>query len=118
MQSLLLKPGNEAREWVAPVNSHEQQDAEGAEGNDNQEGSIIIKEGEGVFYVRYNIIFAKAGDVFFMPRLVPKNFNLETDRVIPFTASAGEFEKFYNENFLPVKKEEIKRFASLSASLQ
>ena len=92
MQSLLIKPRNEAREWVAPVNSHEKQDAEGATGNDNQEGSIIIKEGEGVYFVRYNIIFAKAGDVFFMPRLVPENFNLETDTVIPFTASAGAFD--------------------------
>lgn len=90
MQSLVMNPGSEAREWVAPVNSHEKQDAVGAE-TDNHEGSIIIKEGEGVFYVKYNIIFAKAGDMFFMPRLVPDDFNLETDKVIPFTASAGAF---------------------------
>ncbi len=117
MQSLLKQKGNEAHERVAPVNFRSEQDAESAE-NNSQEGSIIIKEGEGTFYVRYNIIFAKAGDVFFMPRVVPKDFSLDTDRVIPFAASAGDFEKFYNENFLPVKKEEIKRFAKLSASLQ
>ncbi|MBL7696502.1 MAG: hypothetical protein JNK79_00015 [Chitinophagaceae bacterium] len=91
MQSL-LKPGNEAREWVAPVNSYERQDAESAIENNNHEGSIIIKEGEGVYYVRYNIILAKAGDVFFMPRMVPENFNLETDKVIPFTTFAGAFD--------------------------
>ena len=117
MQSLLLSKGNEAHEWVAPVNFHGEQDAESAQ-NNNQEGSLIIKEGEGVYYVRYNIIFAKAGDVFFMPRVVPKDFSLDTDKVIPFTASAGDFEKFYNENFLPVKREEVKRFAKLSASIQ
>jgi len=53
-----------------------------------------------------------------MPRKVPQGFNLESDQVIPFTASAGEFEKFYSENFLPFEKEKIKRFANLSASLQ
>jgi len=90
MQSI-VNAGSEAREWVAPVNSLEKQDAEGAEENENQEGSIIIKEGGGIFYVKYNIIFAKAGDMFFMPRLVPEDFNLETDKVIPFTASAGAF---------------------------
>lgn len=92
MQSLLINSRKEAREWVAPVNTREKQDAEDAVETNNQEGSIIIKEGEGVFYVRYNIIFAKAGDVFFMPRLVPENFNLETDKVIPFTAFAGAFD--------------------------
>ena len=117
MQSSTLNTKPAARGLIAPVNFYKQ-DAESAKVTDNQDGFIIIKKGEGVFYIRYDIIFAKAGDVFFMPRRVPQGFNLESDRVIPFTASAGEFEKFYNENFIPVEKEKIKRFANLSASLQ
>ena len=48
MQSLSLKPASAARGWIAPVNFIRQQDAESANGNDNQDGFIIIKEGEGV----------------------------------------------------------------------
>jgi hypothetical protein len=118
MQSTTLKPKSAAHVGIAPVNYYGKQDAESATVTENEEGFIIVKKGEGVYYVRYDIIFAKAGDVFFMPRKVPQGFNLESDRVIPFTASAGEFEKFYNDNFLPVEKEKIKRFANLSASLQ
>ena len=118
MQSSTLKPKTEALGGIAPVNFYRKQDADSATVTENQDGFIIIKKGEGVFYVRYDIIFAKAGDVFFMPRKVPQGFNLESDQVIPFTASAGEFEKFYSENFLPFEKEKIKRFANLSASLQ
>lgn len=92
MQSIVINPENVAREWVATVNHYEQQYAENAAGEDSQEGSIIVKEGEGVYYVRYNIIFAKAGDVFYMPRLVPEDFSLESDKVIPFKAFAGVFE--------------------------
>jgi hypothetical protein len=117
MQSSITLP-EPARREIAPVNYNGKQDAAGARDDNQQEGFIIIKKGEGVYYVRYDIIFAKAGDVFFMPRKVPQNFSLATDQVIPFKASAGEFQKFYDQNFLPVKKEEIKRFAKLSASLQ
>lgn len=117
MQSLTINRVPAAHGGIAPVNNNKKQDA-GSAKEDNKNGFIIIKKGEGVFYVRYDIIFAKAGDVFFMPRKVPDNFSLETDKVIPFTATAGEFEKFYNENFHPVKKEEMKRFANLAASLQ
>jgi hypothetical protein len=117
MQSSTLKPVTAAQGGIAPVNFYRKQDAESAT-TENKEGFIIVKKGEGVYYVRYDIIFAKAGDVFFMPRKVPEGFNLESDRVIPFTASAGEFEKFYNENFLPVEKESMKHFANFSASLQ
>ena len=118
MQSSILNPASAAHGGIAPVNFIRQQDAESADGNDNQDGFIIIKEGEGVFYVRYDIIFAKAGDVFFMPRKVPDDFSVDSDKIIPFNATAGEFEKFFNDNFLPVKKEDIKRFAKFSASLQ
>ena len=118
MQSSTLTPKSASRSLIAPVNFLKKQDAESGKATDNQDGFIIIKKGEGVFYVRYDIIFAKAGDVFFMPRKVPQGFSLESDMVIPFTASAGEFEKFYNENFIPVKKEKIKHFTNLSASLQ
>ena len=118
MQSSTIIPKRAERGGIAPVNFHGKQDAESARVADNQDGFILVKKGEGVYYVRYDIIFAKAGDVFFMPRKVTQGFNLESDRVIPFTASAGEFEKFYNENFLPVEKERIRRFANLSASLQ
>ena len=106
------------RGGVAPVNFYGKQDAESARHTDNEDGLILVKKGEGVYYVRYDIIFAKAGDVFFMPRKVPQGFNLESDRVIPFTASAGEFEKFFTDNFLPVEREKIRRFTNLSASLQ
>jgi hypothetical protein len=116
MQSSILIPRSAARGEIAPVNYSRKQDADSAQ--ENQDGFIIIKKGEGVFYVRYDIIFAKAGDVFFMPRKVPDDFNVDTDLVIPFNASSGEFEKFFNDNFLPVKKEDIKRFANLAASLQ
>jgi quercetin dioxygenase-like cupin family protein len=118
MQSSTLTPKRAERCGIAPVNFHGKQDAESARLTENQDGFILVKKGEGVYYVRYDIIFAKAGDVFFMPRKVPQGFSLESDRVIPFTASAGEFDKFFNENFLPLEKERIKRFANLSASLQ
>ena len=118
MQSSTLIPKRAERGGIAPVNFYGKQDAESARVTENHDGFILVKKGEGVYYVRYDIIFAKAGDVFFMPRKVPQGFNVESDKVIPFTASAGEFEKFYSENFLPVERERIKRFANLSASLQ
>lgn len=92
--------------------------------NKNEEGFIIVKKGEGVFYVRYDIIFAKAGDIFFMPRKVPKDFNSGTDHI--FEATKGEFEKFFNGSFLPFMgddhqvtervptKDEFEEFAELS----
>ena len=106
------------RGGLAPVNFYEKQDADSARSTENQDGFILVKQGEGVYYVRYDIIFAKAGEVFFMPRKVPQGFNLASDRVIPFTAYAGEIEKFFNDNFLPLERENIRRFTSLSASLQ
>lgn len=118
MQSSILLPKRTERGEIAPVNLYGKQDAESASVTENQDGFILVKKGEGVYYVRYDIIFAKAGDVFFMPRKVPQGFNLESDRVIPFTASAGDFEKFFKDNFLPVERERIRRFANLSASLQ
>ena len=118
MQYSTIQPKRAERRGYAPVNLNGKQDAESARITENQDGFIIVKKGEGVYYVRYDIIFAKAGDVFFMPRKVPQGFNLESDRVIPFTASAGEFEKFFNDNFLPLEREKIRRFANLSASLQ
>jgi len=118
MQSVTLTPKRAERGAIAPVNFYGRQDAESARATENQDGFILVKKGDGVYYVRYDIIFAKAGDVFFMPRKVPQGFSLESDRVIPFTASAGEFEKFFNDNFLPVERERIRRFANLSASLQ
>lgn len=117
MQSSVIQSRFAAHGGIAPVN-HQKQDADSAKTTENQDGFIIVKKGEGVYYVRYDIIFAKAGDVFFMPRKVPANFSVDTDLVIPFTASAGEFEEFFNENFLPFKKEDLKRFANLSALLQ
>ena len=81
MQSTTLKPKSAAHVGIAPVNYYGKQDAESATVTDNEEGFIIVKKGEGVYYVRYDIIFAKAGDVFFMPRKVPQGFNLESDRV-------------------------------------
>lgn len=109
MQSSLTKPVSAAHGGIAPVNINNKQDAVSAK-EDNQEGFIIIKKGEGVFYIRYDIIFAKAGDVFFMPRKVPDNFSHDTDKVIPFNDTAGEFEKFYDDNF--------HRFTNYAASLQ
>ena len=115
---------------VAPVNENNTQSSDSAREKDNSNGFILIKKGEGVYYVRYDIIFAKAGDVFFMPRKVPQNFNVETDEIIPFEATTGEFEKFFNQNFLPYMhkgaftpermptREEIKHFANLSDTLQ
>lgn len=118
MQSSTLSTNRAARGGIAPVNFYGKQDAESARSTENQDGFILVKKGEGVYYVRYDIIFAKAGDVFFMPRKVPQGFNVPSDRVIPFTASAGEFEKFFHDNFLPVEREKIRRFTNLSASLQ
>lgn len=118
MQSFLTKPRSAAQGGIAPVNYNKKQGAESAKRNDDGEGIIIVKKGEGVYYVRYNIIFAKAGDMFFMPRKVPNGFSSDSDHIIPFHASAGEFQKFYDENFLPIEKEQIKQFANLSASLQ
>ena len=37
----------------------------------------IVKRKEGVYYVDNDIIFAKAGDVFFMPRKLPPGFETE-----------------------------------------
>lgn len=91
MQSSTLKLRTAARGGIAPVNLTRQQDAESANVNANEEGYIIVKKGEGVYYVRYDIIFAKAGDVFFMPRKVPDDFSVDTDQVFPFNASSGDF---------------------------
>ena len=91
MQSLVINPGKEGRAWIAPVNSYEKHDADSAADNDDQEGTIVIKKGEGVYFVKYNIIFAKAGDVFFMPRAVPEGFAVDTDEVIPFSATVGAY---------------------------
>jgi hypothetical protein len=118
MQSSTLSPVRAERGKIAPVNFYEKQDAESAKATENQDGFILVKKDEGVYYVRYDIIFAKAGDVFFMPRKVPQGFSLESDRVIPFTASAGEFEEFFHDNFLPIERDKMRRFANLSASLQ
>jgi hypothetical protein len=118
MQYSTLIPKRAERGGIAPVNLHGKQDAESARTTENQAGFLLVKKDEGVYYVRYDIIFAKAGDIFFMPRKVSQGSSLESDRVISFTASAGEFEKFFNENFLPVERERVKRFANLSASLQ
>jgi hypothetical protein len=115
---------------VAPVNHDNTNDSESAREKDNNKGFILIRKGDGVYYVRYDIIFAKAGDVFFMPRKVPQNFDDESDEIIPFEATAGEFEKFFNRNFRPYMhkdtfipervptKEEIKHFANLSDTLR
>jgi hypothetical protein len=65
-----------------------------------EEGLILVKEGEGVFYIRYDIIFAKAGDILFMPRRVPKDFKLDTDQVITLKENPEEFEKFFNASFV------------------
>lgn len=97
---------------IAPV-SPQAQTSDSVTEQDNESGFIIVKKGEGVYYVRYDIIFAKAGDIFFMPRKVPADFSLDTDRVIPFEASAGDFERFFNDNY-----RELKEFANLSESLQ
>ena len=118
MQSAILDRKPAARGRIAPVNFQKNQDAASARKTENTDGLIIVKKGDGVYYVRYDIIFAKAGDVFFMPRRVPEGFNSDTDRVIPFSASAGEFDKFNDEHFLPVEREHIRHFASLAASLQ
>ena len=64
----------------------------------NEDGFIMIKEGVGVFYIRYDIIFAKAGDIFFMPRKVPQNFNSGSDKIITLKAEPGEFDKYFNAN--------------------
>ena len=47
-----------------------------------EDGMIIVKAEEGVFYIRHNIIFAKAGDVFYMPRKIPADFDIKAERVI------------------------------------
>jgi hypothetical protein len=98
---------------MASVNSPQAQNSDSVKDENNSNGFIIVKKGEGVYYVRYDIIFAKAGDIFFMPRKVPNDFSLDTDKIIPFEASAGEFEKFYNQNY-----RELIDFANLSESLQ
>jgi len=52
MQSSTLKPKTEALGGIAPVNFYRKQDADSATVTENQDGFIIIKKGEGVFYVR------------------------------------------------------------------
>lgn len=118
MQPTTFTTKRAERGGLAPVNLYEKQDAESARTTENENGFILVKKNDGVYYVRYDIIFAKAGDVFFMPRKVPQGFNVESDRVIPFTATTGEFEQFFNDNFLPVERDKIRRFTNLSASLQ
>lgn len=82
----------------ASVNTNKTQEEEPGQFEDNnEEGFIIVKKGEGVFYIRYDIIFAKAGDILFMPRKVPKDFNLDTDHTMK--ATKDEFEKFFNGSF-------------------
>lgn len=51
---------------------------------------IIFKDEDDVFYIRHDIIYAKAGDVFYMPRKVPDDFRIETAEML----SKEEFEKF------------------------
>jgi hypothetical protein len=47
-----------------------------------QEGLLLVREGGDIFFVRYDIIFAKAGDVFFMPRKVPKDFVINSETIL------------------------------------
>lgn len=37
-------------------------------------GLIVVDRADGKFYIRHNIIYAKAGDVFYMPRKIPDDF--------------------------------------------
>lgn len=56
----------------------------------NDDGMIIFRDEDDVFYIRHDIIYAKAGDVFYMPRKVPDDFRIETAEML----SKEEFEKF------------------------
>ena len=47
-----------------------------------EDGMIIVQSNDGLFYIRHNIIFAKAGDVFYMPRKIPADFEIEAERII------------------------------------
>jgi hypothetical protein len=117
---------NHFGKMVASVNNNITQPSGSGGEKDDTNGFILMKKGEGVYYVRYDIIFAKAGDVFYMPRKVQQNFNVDTDAIIPFDAGAGEFEKFFKENFLPYMhkgtfipervptREEIRQFGTLA----
>ena len=51
----------------------------------------IVKRKEGVYYVDNDIIFAKAGDVFFMPRKLPPDFETEPGD-LPTRANAKQIE--------------------------
>src|SRR4051812_4226332 len=48
----------------------------------NDNGLIVVNGKNGIFYIRHDIIFAKAGDVFFMPRKVPADFRVEEEAVL------------------------------------
>jgi hypothetical protein len=80
-------PGARRYFRVASENTGKMQaDSEANDGSKNQaerqDGLLVVKEGGGVFYIRYDIIFAKAGDVFFMPRKVPEGFIINSDTIL------------------------------------
>ena len=56
----------------------------------------IVKRKEGVYYVDNDIIFAKAGDVFFMPRKLPPGFETEPGD-LPTRANAKQIEVMSEE---------------------
>lgn len=49
---------------------------------ENDNGMIIVKKEHDIYYIRHNIIFAKAGDVFFMPRKVPHDFIISEETLV------------------------------------
>ena len=61
-----------------------------------EDGMIVVKENDGIFYIRHNIIFAKAGDVFYMPRKIPADFEIKAERII----SADELSQIETMAFL------------------
>jgi hypothetical protein len=48
----------------------------------NEDGLIIVKQKHDIFYIRHNIIIAKAGDIFYMPRKVPENFIINEETLM------------------------------------
>jgi len=46
------------------------------------DGLLIVKNGNDIYYIRHDIIMAKAGDVFFMPRKVPADFMLNGEMLV------------------------------------
>jgi hypothetical protein len=91
-------PSEPANKKAAVNNNASTEPVSSQEEDKNEEGFIIVKEGLGVFFIRYDIIFAKAGDIFFMPRKVPDNFNSDSDTIIRLNADPGEFDKYFNAN--------------------